>query len=386
MAGLEVASEVVGRSRFAALAGSSRTVRWGGTLVAFGGVMFILASFASLAWMVGWIPPLSPGYEMYAEAYRSKRIMNMALALTGPVAGLLVSAGLLGVCALVGKRSGGLAQTGAAIAFAAALISALLTVQDFMPRYVVSDPSRLTTIQSAHALASLAWLAGILLVGACALRARSLGRWRFLPALLAPLCFPARQAALFLSEPPGSRLLLEPASFLAALLEAPRALGGAGWFVFGLVLAGAWQREARIEEKEALTTARRFYEEAWNGGELEAVDELLDAGFVDRRHGREGREPFKGYLADLRATFPDLRFEVREQTFDEHTVTTRWRMSGTDRGGLLYYPPTNKSVSFTGVFFDRIEEGRILEHAGYVDEESLFEQLGLEIPGVGSRE
>jgi predicted ester cyclase len=51
--------------------------------------------------------------------------------------------------------------------------------------------------------------------------------------------------------------------------------------------------------------------------------------------GGRGPEEFKQTISDLRRT-------VEEQTAEDDTVTTRCIFSGTDRGGVLWYPPTGK--------------------------------------------
>ena len=58
-------------------------------------------------------------------------------------------------------------------------------------------------------------------------------------------------------------------------------------------------------------------------------------------------------------------------------MVTRWRMSGTDRGGVLWYPPTGRRAFFTGFFTDRFSAGRLVEHDGTSDTDAMLWQLGL---------
>ncbi len=359
---------------------SPRIVRWGGFLAASGGAMFLVASFVSFGWMAGWIPQITPGYEMFAEEYAAKRMLNMLYALTAPGGGLLVATGMVGVCALLAMRPGGrpgLARAGVLLAVASCLCAAVLTVYEFMPRYFERDPVEFLASQSAYSASFLGWMCGVSLAGFAALRARSLGKWRFLPAPLALLCLPVRQAMLLLMYPTGPLLLTEPGFVFAAVVEAPRALGGCGWILFGIALSRARERELDATRKENLALVRRFYEEAWGKGNLDLVDEILAPDFVDHHHSAEGAENFKHYLADLRATFPDLRLAIQSQSADGDEIATRCEIHGTDKGGVLYHPPTNKTVAFAAIFTDTVRDGRISEHRGYVDEGALFEQLGL---------
>ncbi|MBA2511597.1 MAG: ester cyclase, partial [Rubrobacteraceae bacterium] len=58
-------------------------------------------------------------------------------------------------------------------------------------------------------------------------------------------------------------------------------------------------------------------------------------------------------------------------------VRTRLTLSGTDRGGVLWYPPTGRQATFTAEFVDRFVEGLLIEHSGQADTEELLRQLGL---------
>jgi predicted ester cyclase len=62
------------------------------------------------------------------------------------------------------------------------------------------------------------------------------------------------------------------------------------------------------------------------------------------------------------------------------TITTRWTASGTDRGGVLWYPPTGKAATFSGVYTDRFSDGKLVEHWGESDTAGLLDQLDLSPP------
>ncbi len=358
-----------------------RMVRWGGFLIVSGGVIFVVAAFISFALMVGWLSPITPGYEMFAEEYAAKRLINMSYALTAPLGALCVSAGMLGAWSLLAMKSKtrlGAAKAGVYIALASSVCAAALTVYEFMPRYFERNLAEFMASQAAYAASFLGWALGLSLIGFAALRARSLGGWRFLPTPLALLCLPARQAALFFIYATGALIFTGPGFVFAALIEAPRAVGGTAWILFGLALSKAWKKELETMRRENLDLVRRFYEEAWSEGKLDLADDILAPDFVDCRHGVEGAENFKHYLADLRTTFPDLRLDIHSQTAEGDKIETRCELRGTDLGGVLYLPPTGKRVAFAGTFTDTIREGHIVAHSGEIDEAALFRQLGHE--------
>ena len=120
-------------------------------------------------------------------------------------------------------------------------------------------------------------------------------------------------------------------------------------------------------------------------GSLGVVNELVAEDLLDNEHDRYGREGFKKTLAELHRTFPDLTLSIEEQTAEGDTVETRCAFSGTDRGGVLWYPPTGKHATMTGTFTDRFSDGKLVEHRGGIDAASLLGQLDL-LPTDGNRQ
>ena len=137
---------------------------------------------------------------------------------------------------------------------------------------------------------------------------------------------------------------------------------------------------ASAEESRAI--AGRLYEEAWDGGNLEAVDALVAEGFWDHHHGQGGPENLRDVIRSLRATLPDMRFAVEDRVVEGGKVTTRFTISGTDEGGLLGLPATGRRVEFGGIFVDRVEDGKVAEHWGVSDMVGLLKQLG-HMPALG---
>ena len=137
------------------------------------------------------------------------------------------------------------------------------------------------------------------------------------------------------------------------------------------------EEEQRVVAEENRRKARRLYEEAFGAGDFSVIDEVVSEGFFDHLGRRHGPEGFKSSVASLRHTFPDLRVSVEEQSAQGDTVTTRCTLRGMDRGGVLWYPPTNKRAAFAATYTDRFSSGMLVEHRGGSDTPGLLEQLGL---------
>src|SRR5215467_13080150 len=90
------------------------------------------------------------------------------------------------------------------------------------------------------------------------------------------------------------------------------------------------------EEQKAI--ARRLIEEAWNQGNLAAVDELLAHDHVPH-HSLIGdhppsRELYKQFITRTRAAFPDLHATIEDQIAEGDKVVTRWSVQGTHHGSF----------------------------------------------------
>jgi steroid delta-isomerase-like uncharacterized protein len=132
------------------------------------------------------------------------------------------------------------------------------------------------------------------------------------------------------------------------------------------------------------TMMRRYFDEAWNTGNLSVLDEMVAADYANHTPAVPGLPPgpegLKPILAAFRAAFPDLRFSIEDMMAEADRVVTRWTLRGTHQGEFLGLPPTGKPVVATGIEIDRIVEGKIVEHWLRADDLGLMQQLGA-IPG-----
>ncbi len=133
------------------------------------------------------------------------------------------------------------------------------------------------------------------------------------------------------------------------------------------------------EENKAL--ARRLIEEAWNQGNLAAVDELLAPDHVGHhslvpKHP-PSREFYKQYILRTRSAFPDFHATIEEQIAEGDLVVTRWSVQGTHQGTFRGHSPTGKQMNLTGIVIDRIVDGKVVE--GWMEMDTLhqMQQLGV---------
>lgn len=133
---------------------------------------------------------------------------------------------------------------------------------------------------------------------------------------------------------------------------------------------------------------RRFFEEAWNRGNYDVIDELVASDFIGHSPPNDdipGAEGLKQYISTLREAFPDVRLTVEDQIAEGDRVVTRWTARGTHRGEFQGIPPTGKRAQVTGVTISRVANGKFVEGWTNWDTLGLLQQLGavpaLEQPG-----
>jgi len=326
---------------------------------------------------------LYEAFRMSADSYTytvESPLTGLFFMLQGTLGWLLITVGLFGLHALLSgaaRLPRRLAVAGAALALTFAALVLWETLWSW-----------LSPLRNSPAPTFLFYglPTGVLLSGVAALWARGLGRWRFLPLVVCLLETPLVSGLLYyLLEPDSESVMMLQMEFKTQLLIAsPRVATDASLILFGLVLFGARKRETRLLAKERRATeegnlalARWLYAEAWAEGNAEALDGIVAPDCEDRYGNGRGPESLERAIANLHRAFPDLYFVSEKQTAEGDTVTTRWSASGTDHGGILWYPPTGKHAAFSGTFVDRFANGRLVEHRGESDTASLLEQLGL---------
>jgi steroid delta-isomerase-like uncharacterized protein len=133
-----------------------------------------------------------------------------------------------------------------------------------------------------------------------------------------------------------------------------------------------------VEDNKA--RVRRFYDEVWARGNLDAADELFADDY--ERHDFRGGEPSPGpegqkqIAAAFRTAFPDLTWDVDFVIAEGDLVAGRWTAAGTHLGPWAGVVPTGKSMRFSGINVFRFADGRVVELWNHRDDLGLMEQLG----------
>jgi steroid delta-isomerase-like uncharacterized protein len=125
--------------------------------------------------------------------------------------------------------------------------------------------------------------------------------------------------------------------------------------------------------------------DAFNQGDLSAVDQLFTPDYVDHDPSRAGLPPgpagVKLAWQGFRAAFPDAQVTVDDSVAEGQTVAVRGTLRGTHHGELMGIPATARPVRVTFIDFNRIANGQMAERWAEADTLGLMQQVGA-IPGA----
>ena len=88
------------------------------------------------------------------------------------------------------------------------------------------------------------------------------------------------------------------------------------------------------------------------------------------------REEFEGMVRGLFGAFSNGRHIIESQVAEGNGVATRLTWTALHTGEFNGVPASNRPVRISGGAFDRVEEGRLVEHHGQFDLMGLMVQIG----------
>ena len=108
--------------------------------------------------------------------------------------------------------------------------------------------------------------------------------------------------------------------------------------------------------------ARRWFREVWTPRGEATVDELLHPDAHGWMEGREihGAADFKDARRQLLAAFTDLKLTVDDLVHEGDKVAVRWSVQATHGGSGLGIAATNRPVSFRGMSWMEMRDGRVV--------------------------
>jgi predicted ester cyclase len=143
-------------------------------------------------------------------------------------------------------------------------------------------------------------------------------------------------------------------------------------------------RRQLMSVETSKANVRRVIEEALNGQNVAALDELYTPDYVYRNPPpgiSPDRAGAKQWFAIVHAGFPDIHFTVEDQIAEEGAlgvnVVTRFTARGTHSGDFMGVSPTGKQITISGILFERVTDSRTAESWVEFDQLGMLQQLGV---------
>lgn len=136
-----------------------------------------------------------------------------------------------------------------------------------------------------------------------------------------------------------------------------------------------------IEDNKAIL--RRLIDDAFNGRDLDVLDEVLHPEFVNHQEvfpleAKTGPDVFRELYGKFFKAFPDIRAAYHNIIAEGDLVMAQDTITGTNTGSLpIGAPATNKAVSFEVFHLYRVQDGKLIERWGLTDDLTLMKQLGV---------
>lgn len=132
------------------------------------------------------------------------------------------------------------------------------------------------------------------------------------------------------------------------------------------------------------TLVRTFFEQAFNRGQLDAIDTFLAPDFVEHQafgpDAPKGRDAPRAVVTNLRNAFTDFRVTIEDAASSGDRVWVRLHATGTHTGPIFGRAPTGNRISITVIDIMRVADGKIVEHWGVSDGLAALRQLDAPAP------
>ena len=137
-----------------------------------------------------------------------------------------------------------------------------------------------------------------------------------------------------------------------------------------------------MSAKEIKTLVRRFFEESNKGkaAAMAVIDELCATNIVYHGGGGEeirGLKDYKQATLESYNASPDFHVTIDDMVVEGDKVAVRFTFTGTHKGEIMGFPPTNKKLTSWAINIFRVFDGKFVEGWERGDTLGVMQQLGL---------
>ena len=123
---------------------------------------------------------------------------------------------------------------------------------------------------------------------------------------------------------------------------------------------------------------RRFIDEIFVAGRVDAVDELVAKDFVPHTwpFTGDGRADLKRAMERVGQGLADAEFAIDDMVAEDDRVAVRLTASATQVGELMGMPGSGRRYTIGEIHIFRIRDGQVVEHWHQFDQMGMMRQLG----------
>ena len=138
--------------------------------------------------------------------------------------------------------------------------------------------------------------------------------------------------------------------------------------------------ENTLEENKALI--RRWFEEVWNKGRADAIEEMLAEDAVVHGLSEDAAKPLRGptgflpFHTQFREAFPNVEVICEDTIAEGDKVAVRCSVRGKHVGDSLGFKATQATAEFDGIAIVRVKDGKLVEAWNNFDFMRMYKQLG----------
>jgi steroid delta-isomerase-like uncharacterized protein len=128
---------------------------------------------------------------------------------------------------------------------------------------------------------------------------------------------------------------------------------------------------------------RRWFEEVWNNGRADLIEEMFDENGIAHGLSEDPAKPIKGpkeytpFYKVFREAFPNMKIMIEDMVAEGDKVAVRCCVCGKHEGNFRELAPTQSPIDFTGMTIVRIADGKIVEAWNNFDFMTMNKQVGL---------
>jgi steroid delta-isomerase-like uncharacterized protein len=133
--------------------------------------------------------------------------------------------------------------------------------------------------------------------------------------------------------------------------------------------------------EQNIAIVRRWFQEVWNEGRLETIQELMApvavcVGEAGAEAVIRGPAQFQVFVEKLRGAFPDIHVTIEDGFASGDKVAARWSATMTHEGDQLGIPASGKRVCITGITIARITNGQVVQGWDSWDQFTMMREIG----------